>query len=135
MTSGYGEEYLKMSDDSASGGHVLEQVQPAMDEENNNNNNTNAVMPNSLPSPVPLMIAPADGGHGPQIEMISMQTLSPSLPEEDEEEADEHEASHYDNLDQVVVKEHHEVSNGSLKHGHVQVNHQYVSQPIQQTIL
>lgn len=130
-TSGYGEDYLKMSDDSASGGHVLQQVQTtSMDEQNNNTNCETVVMPNSL-------MTPADRGQGPAVEMISMQNLSHcSLPEEDEnEEADESQQMHYDNLDQVVVKHQHEVSNGSLKNGHAQVNHHYVSPPIHQTNL
>lgn len=135
-TSGYGEEYLKMSDDSASGGIVFEQVKATMDEQNNNSSAA-VVLPNSVSSPVALM-TPAEVG-GPSIEMISMQNLSHcTLPEEDEDEdeASDHQASHYDNLDQVVVKQPLEVvSNGSLKHVHVQMNHHYVSQPIQQTIL
>lgn len=139
MTSGYAEDYLKMNDDSANGGFVVMQQQTVqMMDEQNNNSAAVASAKGDPPAPSGTLTIPAE--HGP-VEMISMQNLNHcSLPEEDEEREEGLEVSpdltmHYDNLDQVVVKHREVQSNGSLKHSCTQINHHYVSQPIQQTIL
>lgn len=139
MTSGYAEDYLKMNDDSANGGFVVMQQQTVqMMDEQNNNSAAVASAKGDPPAPSGTLTIPAE--HEP-VEMINMQNLNHcSLPEEDEEREEGLEVSpdltmHYDNLDQVVVKHREVQSNGSLKHSCTQINHHYVSQPIQQTIL